>query len=73
MIISVQIILVAQLFSVQGEVQIVLRYAELPAYDKEYLTEPDVYIYDDNKIFLNFPIIKQFPPTVEVRNHINNH
>ncbi|CAD6208949.1 GSCOCG00010763001-RA-CDS [Cotesia congregata] len=65
MIINVLIILVAQLVSVQGGIQMTFKYAEVPSYNKEYVTEPDMYIYDGDKVFLNYSVIKQFPPTTE--------
>ncbi|CAG5090020.1 Protein of unknown function [Cotesia congregata] len=38
----------------KGTVEVTIRYAESTAYNEEYVTEPDIYTYDDDKIFLNY-------------------
>lgn len=38
------------------------------AYNKEYFTEPDVYVDDSNGVTANITIIKQLPPSTEVIN-----
>ncbi|XP_074107616.1 uncharacterized protein LOC141532912 [Cotesia typhae] len=67
MILSLLIILTAQLYSVQGEFGVILRDAVCPYYDSEYVTEPDIYVDDNNGIFFNFSSIQALPSTVEGR------
>ncbi|CAG5092644.1 Protein of unknown function, partial [Cotesia congregata] len=53
-----------------GAIEIILEDVLCPTFNKEYLTEPDVYLDANNQAFVNFSIIKQFPPDVQVRFHL---
>ncbi|KAH0539194.1 uncharacterized protein LOC123259226 [Cotesia glomerata] len=63
MLLSILIVLIFQLLSVQGTYDLIIEDVTVPEYNEEYLNEPDVYIDDNLKVVVNLTIIKQFPST----------
>ncbi|CAD6232570.1 GSCOCG00006955001-RA-CDS [Cotesia congregata] len=65
MILSALIVLTAQFFSVQGDFVVLLKDIDCPLFNEEYFTEPDTYIDDNNAIFFNTTIVKEFLPLTQ--------
>ncbi|XP_044589747.1 uncharacterized protein LOC123268587 [Cotesia glomerata] len=70
MIQGIFIAIIPQLIGIQGILEINIEDALCQTFSKEYFTEPDVYIDVNNQAFVNFSIIKQFPPDVQAHFHL---
>ncbi|XP_057328556.1 uncharacterized protein LOC130669590 [Microplitis mediator] len=67
MIFPIAIVIITQWFGIQGSVPIVFEDVVFPVYSKEYFTEPEAYITDENALAVNFTIIKLLP--IEAQYH----
>ncbi|XP_057335719.1 uncharacterized protein LOC130674413 isoform X3 [Microplitis mediator] len=66
MIFPIAIVIITQWFGIQGFVPIVFEDIVFPVYNKEYFTEPEGYITNENTLALNFTIIKLLPIEAQI-------
>ncbi|CAD6232566.1 GSCOCG00006953001-RA-CDS [Cotesia congregata] len=59
------IAIIPQLIGIQGTVEIIIEDAFCSSFSEEYITEPDVYVDVNNRVFVNFSIVKQFSPDAQ--------
>ncbi|XP_074107533.1 uncharacterized protein LOC141532860 [Cotesia typhae] len=64
------IAVITQFIGIKGAIEIIIEDVLCPIFNEEYVTEPHVYIDVNNRAFVNFSIIKQLPPDVQLEFHV---